>query len=171
LNSKISSINHFLVFLEASFAGLKSPAYAHFDITLDRLTGDNGQPKELIFVFTCKTDPTGHSSHRCSHKKTSSGTGNLVAGMTACLKHQGLDLNTVSAPKVPYSPENHRTLIALRCAGNMWPYNSVQDPLNVTEVQMLRSGTKLPDPTTVRAPSDTRIRLYSQFDAGDISPR
>ncbi|KAJ2923520.1 hypothetical protein H1R20_g13574, partial [Candolleomyces eurysporus] len=31
----------------------------------------------------------------------------------------------------------------------MQPYNSVQDPLYVAEVEMLHPGTKLPDPTTV----------------------
>ncbi|RXW13602.1 hypothetical protein EST38_g12250, partial [Candolleomyces aberdarensis] len=137
--------------IDASFAGLKSPAYAHFDITLKRLTEDNGEPKELVFIFTCKTDPAGHSAHRRPRKKTSSGTGNLVAGMNACLKRQGLDLVVVSASAstIPYSPENHRTLIALRCAANMRPYNSVQDPLYAAEVEMLRPGTKIPDPTTV----------------------
>ena len=69
--------------------------------------------------------------------------------MNACLKRQGLDLVVVSASTIPYSPENHRTLIALRCAANMRPYNSVQDPLYAAEVEMLRPGTKLPDPTTV----------------------
>jgi hypothetical protein len=143
---------------EAAFAGLKSPAYRHFDISLDR----SDDSDELVFVFTCMVDPENHAPHRRSRLKTSSGTKNLNDGIKACNARQGIVSTTLqqSGGHIPYSPANHRTLLALRCAKNMRPFNFVQDPLYIAEVNMLRSSTRLPDPTTVSR--DVKL-LYEQL--------
>ena len=144
---------------EAAFSGLKAPAYRHFNISLDR-SSDSG---ELFFVFTCTVDPESHVPHRRSRLKTSSGTKNLNDSVKACDARLGIvspTLQQSGAGHIPYSPANHRTLLALRCAKNMRPFNFVSDPLYIAEVNMLRPGTKLPDPTTVSR--DVKL-LYEQL--------
>ncbi|KAF6753991.1 hypothetical protein DFP72DRAFT_790364, partial [Ephemerocybe angulata] len=83
--------------------------------------------------------------------KTSSGTSNLQAGIKACAQRQGISTMSPGSSQViiPYSEANHRTLLAIRCATNMRPFNFVQDPSYRAEVNMLRPGTKIPDPTTI----------------------
>ncbi|KAF8234103.1 hypothetical protein L208DRAFT_1061181, partial [Tricholoma matsutake] len=49
----------------------------------------------------------------------------------------------------PYSEVAHHALIALRCAKNHQPFNSVLDEDYQTEVQMLQPGMKVPHPMTV----------------------
>ncbi|TEB27542.1 hypothetical protein FA13DRAFT_1879067 [Coprinellus micaceus] len=107
-------------------------------------------------------DPENHAPHRRSRLKTSSGTKNLNDGIKACNARQGIVSTTLqqSGGHIPYSPANHRTLLALCCAKNMRPFNFVQDPLYIAEVNMLRSGTRLPDPTTVSR--DVKL-LYEQL--------
>ncbi|TEB34430.1 hypothetical protein FA13DRAFT_1918268 [Coprinellus micaceus] len=110
-----------------------------------------GQPRELVFVFTCKVDPDHHQPHRRPRLKTSSGTRNLNAGAKACNRRLGASMAAASSSRsiIPYSSANHRTILALRCSKSMRPFTFVQDPLYQAEVDMLRPGTQLPDPTTV----------------------
>ncbi|KAF8219916.1 hypothetical protein L208DRAFT_1180880, partial [Tricholoma matsutake] len=49
----------------------------------------------------------------------------------------------------PYSAAAHCTLIAMQCAKNHPPFNSVLDEDYQVEVEMLRPGTILPGPQTV----------------------
>ncbi|KAF8960345.1 hypothetical protein BDZ97DRAFT_1604568, partial [Flammula alnicola] len=51
---------------------------------------------------------------------------------------------------ISYSEAAHCALIALRCAKNARPINSVLDEDYKLEVEMLRPGTKLPSPMTVQ---------------------
>ncbi|KAF8799387.1 hypothetical protein BYT27DRAFT_7217763 [Phlegmacium glaucopus] len=51
---------------------------------------------------------------------------------------------------IPYSEPAHRALIALRCAKNARPINSVLDDDYKLEVEMLQPGTKIPHPMTVQ---------------------
>ena len=48
-----------------------------------------------------------------------------------------------------YTKARHRALIALRCAVDKRPFESVSDALYIEEVDLLRPGTTLPHPTTV----------------------
>ena len=53
------------------------------------------------------------------------------------------------AATISYTEAAHCALIALRCAKNHRPFNSVLDEDYQAEVNMLRPGTKLPHPVTV----------------------
>ncbi|KAF5353365.1 hypothetical protein D9756_007867 [Leucocoprinus leucothites] len=62
------------------FTHLKSAAYAHFDITVECTFDEEGDPKEIIYLFTCKVDPEGHPAQRHAHAKTSLEVEMLRAG-------------------------------------------------------------------------------------------
>jgi hypothetical protein len=82
---------------------------------------------------------------------TGHGTKNIQDGVKACNKWVGTASTTTSAANVhePYSAAAHCTLIAVRCAKNHQPFNSVLDEDYHAEVQMLRPGTILPSPQIV----------------------
>ena len=113
----------------------------------------DGTPHELLFVFTCKTNPEGHKPHFRPRKKTGEGTSNLQSGITQCFERRGENrpgtAMVAHAAAIPYTEAAHRVLIALRCAKNHRPFNSVLDEDYQAEVNMLRPGTKLPHPATV----------------------
>ena len=99
--------------------------------------------------------------------KTAAGTGNLMAGIRACNKFNGItdeeagpSSSSSSTLTIPYSEAAHRALIALRCASNQRPFNIVNDSLYQIEVNMLRKGTKLPRPEQVGR--DTQL-LYCEM--------
>ncbi|KAF5354023.1 hypothetical protein D9756_006943 [Leucocoprinus leucothites] len=151
--------------IEASFAHLKSLAYQYFNITLDCVLKDD-EPSELVFIFTCKTDPDRHTAHRWGRMKTHAGTGNLQKGIKACNQLNGLAEDGSSlvphqsdSDYIPYSESAHRAIISLQCAVNQCPFNSVKDGLYRLEVAMLRKGTVLPSPEQVGR--DTRL-LYRE---------
>ncbi|KAF5345972.1 hypothetical protein D9756_010932 [Leucocoprinus leucothites] len=75
--------------IKASFAHLKSLAYQHFNITLDCVLKDD-EPSELVFIFTCKTNPDCHTAHHWGRMKTHAGTGNLQKSIKACNQLNGL---------------------------------------------------------------------------------
>jgi hypothetical protein len=104
-------------------------------------------------VFTCKTHPTEHKPHFRPRKKTGKGTSNLQSGITQCFERRGEnrpgDAREAQVTAIPYTEAAHRALIALRCAKNHRPFNSVLDEDYQAEVNMLRPGTKLPHPATV----------------------
>jgi hypothetical protein len=56
----------------------------------------------------------------------------------------------LEAISIPYSPDAHQALIALRCAKHQCPINSVLDDDYRMEVEMLRPGTTVPHPSTVQ---------------------
>ncbi|KAF8239891.1 hypothetical protein L208DRAFT_1148517, partial [Tricholoma matsutake] len=82
---------------------------------------------------------------------TGHGTKNIQDGVKACDKHVGTvtDTTMVESTGQPYSAAAHRTLIAMRCAKNHCPFNSVLDEDYQAEVEMLHPGTILPGPQTV----------------------
>jgi hypothetical protein len=104
-------------------------------------------------VFTCKTHPADHKPHFRPRNKTGEGTSNLQSAITQCFERWGGnrpgDAKVAQAAVIPYTEAAHRALIALRCAKNHRPFNSVLDEDYQAEVNMLRPGTKLPHPTTV----------------------
>jgi hypothetical protein len=134
--------------LAASRAVWRSEVYDHYDVSLIRECAEDGSPHHLNFIFTCKMYPTTHS-HTRARSKTSGGTSNLQLGVAQCNKRHGISSTQVSKSGPPYSEAAHRALIALRCAKNHRPFNSVLDDDYQTEVQMLRPGTKVPHPMTV----------------------
>jgi hypothetical protein len=67
-----------------------------------------------------------------------------------CEERQGIYQPQAAPKAVPYTPETHRALIALRCAKHSRPINSILDDDYRTEVEMLRPGTVLPHSTTVQ---------------------
>jgi hypothetical protein len=79
------------------------------------------------------------------------GTKNLQVGVNTCNKRLGVISGStpVQQAGVPFSAAAHRTLIALQCAKNHRPFNSVLDEDYQIEVEMLRPGTIIPSPVTV----------------------
>jgi hypothetical protein len=137
-----------IYYLEASKATWCSTVYDHFDVTLCR--GGRAQLSTLVFVFSCKVDPAHHLPHLHARMSTGHGTKNIQDGVKACNKRVGTSSTTpVVNIHEPYSAAAHRTLIAMRCAKNHRPFNSVLDEDYLAEVQMLRPGTIPPGPQTV----------------------
>lgn len=138
-------------YLEASKATWRSAVYDHFDVSLHRELNGGGQLSTLVFAFNCKVDPAHHTPHLRARMSTGHGTKNIQDGVKACNKRVGTTSSTTAAVNVhePYSAAAHRTLIAMRCAKNHRPFNSVLDEDYQAEVQMLRPGTILPSPQTV----------------------
>lgn len=140
-----------LEYTEASKSTWRSKVYDHFTISLRREVNANGEPSKLVFAFTCKVDPTHHPAHLRPRMSSGHGTKNLQVGVQVCNKRVGVTSGGTSARTVgePFSPAAHRTLIAMRCAKNHRPFNSVLDEDYQAEVEMLRPGTILPSPVTV----------------------
>jgi hypothetical protein len=82
---------------------------------------------------------------------TGHGTKNIQDRIKACNTHLGSTAGATAVASMGphYSSAAHRTLIALRCAKNHRPFNSVLDEDYRAEVEMLRPGTVLPAPQTV----------------------
>jgi hypothetical protein len=128
----------------------RSEVYDHYDISLRRDFTPTHEPLSLTLVFTCKTHPHHHPSVRTRPRgKTGDGTSNLQKDVDMCLRKQGHEHVKPESKTIPYSEPAHRALIALRCAKNARPINSVLDDDYKLEVEMLRPGTKLPHPMTV----------------------
>jgi hypothetical protein len=144
-------MNIVLFFSEASESTWRSKVYDHFNITLRREVDDHQKPKKLVFVFTCKVDPINHTPHVRPRTSIGHGTKNLQDGVRSCNKRLGVAAGAVSVQPAgePYTPAGHRTLIALRCAKNHRPFNSVLDDDYQAEVEMLRPRTIIPSPQTV----------------------
>ncbi|KAF8965912.1 hypothetical protein BDZ97DRAFT_1658276 [Flammula alnicola] len=105
----------------------------------------------MTLIFTCKTHPQNHTSVRTRLRgKSGDGTSNLQKDVDTCLRKQGRERVKPAPAAIPYSEAAHRALIALRCAKNARPINSVLDEDYKLEVEMLRPGTKLPSPMTVQ---------------------
>jgi hypothetical protein len=82
--------------------------------------------------------------------KSSDGTSNLQMGITKCIERNGGKIPAkISENTITYSKAAHRALIALRCAKNHRPFNSILDSEYLQEVEMLRPGTILPHPITI----------------------
>lgn len=76
-----------------------------------------------------------------------------------CLRKQGRERVKPAQTAIPYSAAAHRALIALRCAKNARPLNSVLDDDYQLEVEMLQPGTKIPHPMTVQ---QDLLHIYMQ---------
>ncbi len=152
---------HFLAYSEASKATWRSNVYDHFNISLRREMDGNGEPFRMVFVFTCKVDPRNHTIHLRPRMSSAFGTKNLQDGVHACNKRIGIVSGTsTQLVGEPYTPAGHRALIALRCAKNHRPFNSVLDEDYQAEVEMLRPGTVIPAPKTVSRDIKT---LYAEM--------
>jgi len=90
--------------------------------------------------------------------QTGQGTKNLNRGIEECVRRRGVSTEgpnakgaqqTLSGSISKYTPEAHRALIAMRCAVNKRPFNSVADPLYIEEVKLLRPDVIVPSPRTV----------------------
>jgi len=132
-------MNIVLFFSEASKSTWRSKVYDHFNITLRREVDDYQKPKKLVFVFTCKVDPTHHTLHVRPHMSIGHGTKNLQEGVRSCDKRLGVAAGAVSVQPAgePYTPAGHCTLITLQCTKNHHPFNSVLDDDYQAEVEML----------------------------------
>jgi hypothetical protein len=84
--------------------------------------------------------PMSHPTlHVCPCMSIGHGMKNLQEGVQSCDKRLGVAAGVVSVQPAgePYTPAGHRTLIALRCAKNHRPFNSVLDDDYQAEVEML----------------------------------
>jgi hypothetical protein len=142
----------------------KSAIYDHYDVSLRRDHDQDGDPLELVFVFTCRQYPDTHT-HTRGRGKTSEGTSNLQLGVSQCQKRQGTPPKPTGTTLVvpPYSEAAHRALIALRCAKHHRSFNSVLDDDYQVEVEMLRPGTRLPHPSTVSRDLNAMYTMMSIF--------
>ncbi|KAF5352607.1 hypothetical protein D9756_006312 [Leucocoprinus leucothites] len=110
--------------IAGTFTHLKSAAYAQFDITVECTFDEEGDPKEIIYLFTCKVDLEGHPVQRCAHAKTSLDTSNLINSIQACDKRlgvvresSGLIKSTSSeSTSFPYSRALHHVVAVLHCS-------------------------------------------------------
>lgn len=135
-------------------------------MTLERQLDSQQQPSKLIFVFTCRTDPTHHSTQRRARTETSHGTKNLQRTLAECNRRRGVDTDsstnaqqTLHGSISRYTPARHRAVIALRCASSHRPFESYADPFYLQEVELLRPGTKVPTPSTISRDVKT---IYAQ---------
>ena len=129
-----------------------SNVYDHYSITLNRIYNRRTQqPERMEFIFTCATHPENHAKPLTHARgKTSDRTTKFRIDVEKCQKAQGIFVPSSSSPSIPYSPETHRALIALRCAKHARPINKILDDDYRAEVNMLRPGTVVPHPTTVQ---------------------
>lgn len=81
--------------------------------------------------------------------KTSDGTTKFLKDVRKCEEKQGISQPPATS-SIPYSADNHRALIALRCAKHARPINEILDDNYRAEVDMLRPGTVVPHPTTIQ---------------------
>jgi len=88
---------------------------------------------------------------RARKKGGADGTSNLQKSADGCLRKRGIERQkNTSTDAIPYSESGHCVLIAIRCAKQSQPINSVLDEDYLQEVEMLRPGTKMPHATTVQ---------------------
>ena len=124
--------------------------YSHYNVSIRCDLDDDNSPANMVFVFTCKTDPDKHKPHYRPHEKTAEGTANLKLGAEKCNERNGVSTESISTGAAPtYSVAAHRALIALRCAKHQRPFHSVLDDDYQMEVEMLQPGTTIPHPITV----------------------
>jgi hypothetical protein len=95
---------------------------------------------------------------------------NIQDGIKACDKHVGTVNNTTTVKSTgqPYSAAAHHTLIAMWCAKNHCPFNSVLDEDYQAEVEMLHSGTILPGPQTVSHDINQNVKECLELFHGDV---
>lgn len=124
---------------------------------------------KLSHVFTCKVDPINHTAHTRDRLKSATGTKNLDRGVTACNKRRSVKEDgsaTIGSQQSlhqavsKYTPHRHRAIIAMRCARSNRPFEFVNDEFYAHEVELLRPGTKIPDPRTV---SRDVNKLYNEL--------
>jgi hypothetical protein len=104
----------------------------------------------MEFVFTCKKNPL-HEPITRSRKYQGVGTHIFRKGIELCSSHDGSTpiQQAHQTAVVPYSPLNHRVLVAIQCALSYRSLSRVEDGLYKEEIECLRPGTHLPDKETV----------------------
>jgi hypothetical protein len=140
--------------VQSRMQDIDGDTYGHYKMSVVRdenatISGASGR-KQINIMFTCKAN-SSHTPHFRPRIDTS--TGNLRRGIKTCIKNRSigsgsnqLDLHQVHSE---YTFQKHRVLIALHCADSKRPFNYVKDCFYMKQVELLRRGTKLPDPTTV----------------------
>lgn len=73
--------------LDAHFSKRSSIVWAHYTITVERITSP---VKDIIFVFTCKHLSTTHETAKRSRTKLSQGSSNLLATAKTCDTARGV---------------------------------------------------------------------------------
>ena len=157
----------------------KSSVYDHYDLAVERLSYPDGSRLKIRFKFTCRFDPINHPVHFRDREKTAQGTTNLSRGMKACLKRRGAAGANGDSPMnaqqnlhrtvSTYTEHRHRALIALRCAASHRAFNTIEDPLYLEEIEMLRPGTKVPSTSTVSRDLQTLYQKGSRLVADYFS--
>jgi hypothetical protein len=135
---------------DSALSSWRSSIYSHYTISIRRNVGEDGTPISMDYCFTCKDHPENHSGPKFRpRERTDLGTKNLKTDVEKCEKAQGIYVPP-SSPALEYSSATHRALIALRCAKNSRPINTILDDEYQQEVQMLRPGAGIPHSTTVQ---------------------
>ncbi|KAF5345585.1 hypothetical protein D9756_011054 [Leucocoprinus leucothites] len=139
--------------IAGTFTHLKSAAYAHFNITVKHTFDEEDDPKEIIYLFTCKVDPEGHPVQRRARAKTS-----LVRESSGLIKSISSE-----STSFPYSRALHHVVAVLHCSDSQRPFNMQGDFWYLVEVEILRAGAIPPSPQMVS--HDTR-QLYPLMSGG-----
>lgn len=144
--------NNNISITEAARKVWRSNVYDHYIITVNRISDPfSDQPQSIEFVFTCKSHTQNHAQPlRRNRMKAGDGTTKFLKDVKQCEEKQGIYQPRPASSSVPYTVENHRALIALRCAKHARPMNEILDDDYRTEVDMLRPGTVVPHPTTIQ---------------------
>jgi hypothetical protein len=139
-----------------------SKAYDHFNVSVNRDSASNF----LSLRFTCiHALPSCEPINRTRHE-LGQGTSFLQRRAENCDKASGRSASkshlAVTPTHQPYSEAAHRAILAMRCATSHRPLNMVKDPLYKAVVELLRPGTKIPDPTTLRNDLPLLTQEYSK---------
>ncbi|QRW12433.1 hAT family dimerization protein [Ceratobasidium sp. AG-Ba] len=145
--------------LDAERQGWRSNVYDHYNVALERHFDGLGEPNKLVLRFDCQFDSPHHVSQFRERLRTGDGTQNLLNTARACNRQRGVLVasNASLYPQLSYSATRHRAILALRCARDRRPFESVVDELAQLEVEMLRPGTHLPTGATL---SRDALHLY-----------
>ncbi|KAG9090384.1 hypothetical protein FRC07_012125, partial [Ceratobasidium sp. 392] len=133
--------------LKALEESWRSLVYHHYIPSIERHRDGLGRFLKLVIRFDCKYNHPSHNPQYRDHLGNGNGTSNLITSAAIC------------------NPARHCAILALRCAQDCRPFESVVDELHRQEVEMLRPGTSLPTSETVSA--DVR-RVYSDS-ASEVS--
>ncbi|KAG9080749.1 hypothetical protein FS749_007915 [Ceratobasidium sp. UAMH 11750] len=145
--------------IESDRKNWRSPAYDHYTVALEEHFDGLGEFTKFVFRFDCKYDSPHHPSQFRDRLRTGDGTQNLLNTARACDRQRGILIPADASlyPALSYSMARHRAILALRCARDRRPFESVVDELHQQEVELLRPGTQLPSLATV---SEDIRRIY-----------
>ncbi|KAJ6476582.1 hypothetical protein DFH09DRAFT_1342411 [Mycena vulgaris] len=104
-----------------------------------------------MYIFKCKHASQDHPGLTHAQSKTSTGTTNLKNTADQCNSDRDV-LSVAEEPStaIPSHPDAApRTRIAMHCATSHRPFDLVKDRWYNTTAELLRTGTNVPDLTTV----------------------